>query len=187
MKTPFDQENAKFSLVGHKLAAKIIYPRMFKVNESQLSYEFTPDIPKYKVLDSDLGIDKIVRVKIDREGFKGGIPFSTQERFRRLESIPISLRNRDKIDLTITEWNDISNLPSELYKLMADFFVYGIVNDEEDSFWDAIAIFCRPLKQRLINGDIDYQKGYNPRSSQSFICITFRELLKNKLAIFRMQ
>ena len=79
-------------------------------------------------------------------------------------------------DITITEWNYDSDLPSELYKLAADYFVYGYFAPP-DTFKRVIAIEVAKFKRLLCAAHVKYGFGYNDKH-QRFISVMYTHLEK---------
>ena len=172
MKTPYSTKNAEFSQIAHNAARQQIYPRLFGPNNT-LEYE-SPDLHETefnRFMDTQMGIDKIVNVTVTGQ-FKYPIKFTVQERFRKQQYA-------DFEDITITEYNPLSGLPSELYKLQAMFFVYGYFDGI--NFSKAIYFYPARLLHGLTLGAIQYTKEQNTRSMQHFICVTFGEIEKLKI------
>lgn len=170
-RTPYQKENGDYSDKAHQLAQRIIYPRLFQTHEDDITYEedtLLEESERGAVLDGEMGIDRIVKVKV--KGLNGSIPFTVQERFRR----PKYASYRD---LTITEWNHLSNLPSELYKIRANIFLYGYANhsDTPNGFIEAIAIDTTQLLVKIARREMQYKTQTNPKG-QSFLAFTFENL-----------
>jgi len=118
--TPFSSINAAFTAEVHQVAVDTLYPVMFGVDSSRLEFEDTlvGEGARETVLDGEMAIDCVAKVSASDPRFQEALTFTAQERWRH----PGYRRFRD---VTITEWNPASNLPSELYKITADLFVYG--------------------------------------------------------------
>lgn len=143
-KTRYQQENQDFSNEAHEAAKRIIYPEIFGDFEC---IDTTLDGNKnFSWLDTRYGIDKVIKVvpkSNDLVGKQHGatVPFTVQERFRRC----VPERNRRVsplayLDATITEFNEASGAPSELYKIQADYIVYGYYSKFFNDFILAIVI-----------------------------------------------
>jgi hypothetical protein len=65
---------------------------------------------------------------VTTHGLRAPLGFTIQERFRRP-------RYAEFQDLTLTEWNGNSNLPSELYKIRAGMFLYGYYSEEDRRYF----------------------------------------------------
>lgn len=118
--TPYSPQNAAFTAEVHAIVASTLYHRIFSVPPERVVVEPTllADSERGAVLDGELAIDCTVKVFSPDENLRDGLIFTIQERYRH----PAYARFRD---ITITEWNTRSNKPSELYKIAADYFVYG--------------------------------------------------------------
>jgi len=157
----------------------LVYPQIFKVDFERMEFEDTlvEQGGKYETLDGDMAIDRLVKVWAKAEGFHQPISFTVQERFRRAEY------SRWK-DLTITEWNNNSSLPSELYKLMANLFVYGYYDDEAEFFLDVISVNVPAMLMAICDGSMKFTRGFNGRSKQDFIALGFWDLWKSKASFY---
>jgi hypothetical protein len=169
-KTPLDPDNKKFTDLAHEAAQSKLYPLLTGVSREQLEF-VTSDVGKNiksTMLDGEMAIDRTVKIHLPDFQF----PFSltVQERFRRPHFA--SFR-----DITITEWNPNSNLPSELYKLNAQIFLYGYFNPQTQDFIEAIAVDTSSLLFRVFSEGIAYGRGVNPRTNQPFLCFKFDDLI----------
>lgn len=175
-KTPYDQDNADFSDKAHESAQKQIYPKVFKVPFENLSFETTSleTSPRNEIMDGEMAIDRIVKVKI--KCFRQALQFTIQERFRRPEHLKWK-------DITITEWNNNSNLPSELYKISSGLFVYGYYDLNTDNFIDVIVISVPTLLYNFVTDNLKYDKRKN-KKNQDFIGIKFNDLDKSGCTLF---
>jgi hypothetical protein len=171
MSTPYSTTNQLFSDQGHLAAQRLIYPALFNVSQEQLSF-ITTSLSvgdKEKILDGEMAVDRLVRVQV--QWFREKIEFTVQERFRRIKFAPYR-------DITITEWNNRTNLKSELYKLNAGIFVYGYFDEKAVSFQGWIAFDTTHLLFKLVSSAQPIKRQMNPRSQQTFITFTFETLKK---------
>lgn len=178
MTTPFSTQNASFTDAAHQAARTQVYPQLFA--NTNLTYERVTNVTtdaRHAILDGELGIDLIVSVGIH---FQHPIPFTIQERFRKPEF-------QRYADLTITQWNHTTDMPSELHKLASDLFVYGYYDPNKDEIIQAIAIHGAPLKTAITTGQLHYEQEKNPRSNQTFIAITFKALYDMNLIAWSYQ
>jgi hypothetical protein len=129
------------------------------------------------VLDGALGIDRIVKVKGLPKFLRQPITFTVQERFRRIEFAKWK-------DVTITEWNNVTNQPSELYKIIANIFLYGYYDPTTGAFLDAIAFDPLAALRLLCADRIKFSTGVNPRSKQNFVAFTFINLQQAGCVIY---
>lgn len=178
MGTPYSIDNKAFSDKAHLAARQQVYPHIFKVGNGKIAYEEQGDIstPRWGVLDGELGIDRLVKVTVG--GLRMPLTFTVQERFR-------NTGYKHKQDITVTEWNRTTNLPSELYKIAADLFLYGYFDANGNRFADAICINVPSLKQSIVNKLVHYSTEYNKRSNQDFLCFKFNDLHSAGLVIYR--
>jgi hypothetical protein len=172
-RTPYQKENGDYSNKVHELAQRIIYPELFRAQESDIDYEedtLLEESERGAILDGEMAIDRIVKVKV--KGLNGSIPFTIQERFRRP-------RYANFRDITITEWNHRSNLPSELYKIRANIFLYGYANHEEtpNGFVEAVAIDTTQLLIKIARQEIKHKMQSNDKG-QTFVTCAFEDLTK---------
>ena len=193
MTTPYSENNQLFSDEAHLAAQNSIYPILFNVPRKLLRFTTTSLSvgEKEKILDGEMAIDRLVSVK--NQWFKAEIEFTIQERFRKPEFLKYQ-------DVTITEWNQETNVKSELFKLNAGIFLYGYFDRESKNFLDWIAFDTAHLLYRLVikkpniktwrqaKKDKDKNciiRGYNPRSHQSFLNFKFEHLEKAGLILKR--
>ena len=151
---------------------------LFNVEPEQLRFTTTSLSlgARERILDGEMAIDRIVSVKVT--WFKAEIEFTIQERFRRKQFVKYQ-------DITITEWNDATNLKSELFKLNAGIFVYGYFDIENKNMIDWIAIDTPALLRQLVIKEPDINRGNNPRSKQSFLVFDFNYLSDIGAVIYR--
>lgn len=175
-KTPFSKANSYFSNSAHLAARKLIYPEIFGVPFESLTFEDTllELNERGRVLDGEMAIDRIVNVT-NINNLRMPITFTVQERFRR----PYAAEYQD---ITITEWNYASNQKSELYKLVANLFVYGYFDGSD--FIDFIAINVVDLLMKICAERINYTKEYNPRSEQDFLAFKFSDLYESECVVY---
>ena len=191
MKTPYSDKNQKFSDLAHISAQEKIYPLLFNARNEALKYTSTSLSmgEKEKILDGEMAIDRLVKVKVD--WFRNDLEFAIQERFR--EKKFASFR-----DVTITEWNNKTNLPSELFKIHAGIFLYGYFDTDINDFIDWIAFDVTALLHRLVTrkqtirtfAEAKIKKTYitrshNERSGQDFLNFRFDDLEKAGVVLCR--
>lgn len=176
-RTVYEKRNAHFSNVAHELARRILYPQLF--GTSDLEYEdgtLLQESERGAILDGEMGVDRIVKVGVNK--LAEPLTFTIQERFRR----PQFARYRD---VTITEWNHASGMPSELYKINAGIFLYGYVNHPgtPTGFIEAIAINTTGLLHQVSCNKIPWSLEQN-KKRQTFMAYKFHELQKAGLVMF---
>ena len=180
--TPYSTVNQSFSDLAHEVAVHAVYPALFRCDRRQLSFETTSVSQggRGAILDGEMAVDRIVKVR--HPELKAPLTFTVQERFRRMK---FSRYN----DLTISEYNDTSRRPSELYKMTAGIFLCGFFDDNEQTFDKWIAADVNKLLFRMATGTLPHTKSRNKRSNQTFICIQATDLLKSGcvLAIYDRQ
>ncbi|MFW5962294.1 MAG: hypothetical protein ACOCQR_01645 [bacterium] len=172
-KTKYQKEHGNFSNRAHLTAREKVYPKIFNTNSFRdLIFEkdtLLEDSQRGHFLDGEMGVDRVIRVVDSR--FKNGlegIPCYIQERFREPEYFKFQ-------DLTITAWNEASNTRSELYKINADYFVYGYYNELNNDFLDVICINVTLLKEALRRKTIEFVHDRNPKK-QTFVGFQFTAL-----------
>lgn len=178
MYTPYSRNNADMSDRAHQLAVKKLYPQMFGVSPERLTFDTDTLLasgPRGQILDGQMGVDYIARLTVEPLG--APLQVTVQERFRRANYARFR-------DVTLTEWNHSSGLPSELYKITSGIFLYGYLNEKQDDFAEAIAFNVTALLLAVASGALRMQKEYNPRSEQDFVCFTFDELIEAGLVMF---
>ena len=166
---------SEFVSKAHKRAEDQLYPLIFGTERKRLSFEETlfHTGSLGDTCDGSLAIDVIVHLEGLPIWMKAPLSFSFQERFRRKQYAHLQ-------DLTITEWNLGSGLPSELYKIVAQYFLYAYYDDEQDQFLDAVNVITAPLVRLLADRKIMCEPHQNARK-QSFISIPFQVLQNNNL------
>lgn len=178
MSTPYSTRNQLFSDEAHLSAQTQIYPMLFNVDPDQLRFTTTSlsTGEKERILDGEMAIDRIVHVHV--HWFKSEIEFTVQERFRKPKFLPYQ-------DITITEWNNTTNLKSELFKLNAGIFLYGYFDEKQSKILDWIAVNTVGLLFRLVKKEPQVKRGNNPRSNQSFLTFKFEHLMKAGVVLGR--
>lgn len=168
MYTKFDQHNQDFSDRAHVAARSLVYPRIFNCDETRLTFESASvsDGGEKAILDGQMAVDRLVKVTVS--GLRQPIQHTVQERFRRPGY-------RNFRDVTLTEWNNASNKPSELYKIKSGIFVYGYYSEEETHFCDVIVVDVTRFLVELTNGRISYDRRRNSKG-QDFICVAYEAL-----------
>ncbi len=192
MPTPFSQANADFSRLAHELAVRDIYPQLFGTTDIQYSYPGGGTDDLSRLFDAEMNVDVVARVKVS--GLRERLPVLIQERFRDRTA-------RNRKDVTITEWNERTNKPSELYKMTAGLFVYGATDgllgwDFDDDGRRRRVIVAEPTRfywldvesvadmyLGMIQGKIAWDWQENPRTGQPFI--TIRRTLLDEYEVTR--
>lgn len=158
--TTFSQARMDDSKLAHLAAQQQFYPLLFP--KRALKFE---DVTK-TVQDLEYAID--VQVAVDLPQLRAPLRFSVQERWR------LDLDARFYGDVTVTEWNLDSNLPSELHKLAAQLFVYGFYDKDNDHIAAAVAIEVPRMLRALAIGKLKYTQ--RRRGDQSFLGFGLRDL-----------
>lgn len=168
-RTLFSTADSTFSLNAHTFAQSQIYAFLWPgktvtMVDATISREASGLIEGK--LDGEMGIDRIALVSSD--GLRLPIKYTIQERFRR-ESF------KRWGDITMTEWNNASNTPSELYKIQADLFVYGYFDSIDGIFKEFIVVYVPVLKTALSNGLLKFVRRRNNKN-QDFLGISIADL-----------
>lgn len=176
--TPYSKNNKAFSDEAHMAARTLIYPRLFKTDATNITYEQQGEITteRWGALDGDMSIDRIVKVTVGR--LRQPLTFTVQERFR-------NTWYSHKEDITITEWNNNSNRPSELYKIQANLFLYAYYG--MGTFVDSICVNVTDLLMALVQKTIEFGVRPNTRSNQTFLTLGFDALHKAGLVVYRQK
>lgn len=166
MKTSFSQTNWNLTKMAHRAAQEQVYPQIWP-NATKLQF-----IDKTKsVMDLEYAIDCIVAVSVD--GLRAPLKFFIQERFREVDY------SQDYTDATVTEWNTINNLPSELHKIAAHYLLYGYYDKRLDEIVDAVVVNVPQMLSGIADGLIRYTRRTRKSGDQTFIAIEFDELERN--------
>jgi hypothetical protein len=177
-RTLYEQDNADFSNRAHMRARDVLYPRIFNVRRERLQFEDTllAQSDRAKILDGEMGVDRIVHVTI--HNLPAPLMFTVQERFRRPEFAKYQ-------DMTVTEWNHASNLPSELYKINAGLFLYGYFDERTSVFVDAIAIGVTDMLLAIATRRLRYNRRWN-KKRQTFLTLRFDDMERAGIVRFRL-
>lgn len=175
MNTPHKQEQHDFSSRAHLVARRDLYPKLFGVDAEQIHYAVM-DVSRgewYTLLDGNLGIDVIVKVHY---GLNAPLRFSIQERFRGPDYARYD-------DITITSWNNMSNRPSELYKMVAQYFVYGVMDDalNPTRFLRAMVVNVADLVRMRGLGMIANNNGNRNDRGQDFEAYSLGQIRRHKV------
>lgn len=176
MRTDFQQDNADFSTRAHLAARNLIYPDLFQTSHLEFEDTLLNMGERERILDGEMGVDRIVHVTVRK--LSAPIVFTVQERFRKPHFAKYQ-------DITVTEWNHASNLPSELYKINAGLFLYGYFNDERSIFTDAICVHVSPLLLAIARESIPFTLRWNAKR-QTFLCFRFAELTDMGVVAWRL-
>jgi hypothetical protein len=178
MPTPYSSSNQAFSDAAHQAAQSLIYPCVFKTGQPNLAFESTSlsTSPKNAILDGEMATDRIVKVTV--KTLCHPLQFTVQERFRKPQYASFQ-------DITITEWNCATNLPSELYKLNSGMFVYGYFDQNTNVFVDWVAFNTVGLLYQFATAGAVFRIQSNPRSNQDFYTVSFAFLQSTGLIIAR--
>lgn len=180
MRTNFSSSNSAYSDKAHVAAQTQLYPHVFNTTSENIFYESvtiseSQEDKRKQILDGEMAVDRIVNVSIKQFPFP--LSYTVQERFRKTKFKKFQ-------DITITEYNYSSGLPSELYKLSGGLFVYGYYNDESNTIEQYVVFSSSAVLLSIASGELKMDhRGINPRSNQSFICFKFDTLRKHGLIL----
>lgn len=175
----YSPERARFSELAHVAAQTTFYPLFFP--SSSLTFENTniDTGARGRILDGQMGVDRIIRVKVP--SLRSPLVFPVQERFR----LPRYERFQD---VTITEWNEASGQPSELFKISAGYFIYGYFDTNLGRFGEVVAVDVPEFLRQLVSGglgNLDARRNRNEKR-QTFLTFSFDELEACGALIFRL-
>jgi hypothetical protein len=157
---------------AHIAAQTQFYPRLF------YGLPLTFDDVTKTAEDLDYAIDVQVSVTVD--GLRAPLRFAIQERWRT----DLTAMRYD--DLTITEWNLDTDLPSELHKLGAHLFVYGFYDKAADRIIGATAASVPRILLGLLSGQLPYDRRLRRFEDQSFITLQLDHLRKVNALLYKM-
>jgi len=181
MKTNFSSSNAAFSDKAHLAAQTQLYPLVFNTSSENIIYETvtlsdSPGNKRNEILDGEMAVDRVINVSVN--SFPFPLSYTVQERFRKTKF-------KKYQDITITECNNSSGLPSELYKLSGGLFVYGYYDETANKIDQFVVFSSSALLLSLASGDLKIDKrGMNPRSDQTFVTFKFENLRKKRLLLY---
>lgn len=184
MKTPVSKKNEKITSCSHQLAEQLMYPLIFDVAPHQIRFERThlTDGEKGELLDGKFATDYIAYISLP--DLKAPLQLSIQERWR-------TPKYWSHQDITITEWNNCSGIPSELYKLgNANIFVYGVVDlrQPHPHFLRVHAFDIPKFIRKVITGELKPKKPENNyRSDQPFLPFAIEDLQKHQCLFFHYE
>jgi hypothetical protein len=168
MNTTFSQARMDFTKAAHLAAQSQFYAPMFP--GAHVEFEDTVGTAH----DLAYAIDCQLAVTVP--AFRAPLRISVQERWRS----PSEMRWGD---VTITEWNLASDMPSELHKLAAQLFIYGFYDAARDLIIAAVAIDVADVQLGLTNGELRWQR--MKRVDQTFIGIDNRDLEALGAVVYR--
>lgn len=164
--TPYNDKQRKISDQVHLNYRDILYSSLFGVKPDAIVYDNLPE--KFRS-DADGYIACDCCMDVQYRGFPAGFRYLISYRFRD------AARFQEKQDVTLTEWNEASNQPGELYKIAVAYFTYGYYAPDGHLVEAVILDVCRH-REAIIRDIIHYDKGYNPHNQQPFYAFKFDEL-----------
>jgi hypothetical protein len=179
-RTPYSAERAAFSEQAHLLAQSTVYPRLFAARAEDLSFENTNiavGTVRARILDGEMAIDRIVRVATP--DLAAPLVFTIQERFREMRFARYQ-------DMTVTEWNISSGLPSELFKINSGFFIYGYYDASTRRFGEVIAVDVPEFLRQIATGNLPWKRRVKAGGQQTFLTFSFRDLEAAGALVFRL-
>lgn len=169
MRTPYQSSQAEASQATSMLARDWFYPDLFP--GCHVDFEGVEKTTR----DLEYAIDLQLAVTPPTGGFHQPLVFSVQERWRQDKSC---LKYQD---VTITEWNALSDTPSELHKMHAHIFVYGV--GSPSTLYAACAFWIAPVLHALLLGKLPYERR-SKRGEQDFICIKLADLRRTNAVLY---
>ena len=175
--TPFSHEQFNYSNAIHEKNKDLIYPYVYGVSKEHISYgDGTSDKDIEQFQDFQEGRDCTFEVM--HPGWKYCAKHTSQYRFRDAQDY------QRYQDLTITLTNPKSGLPGELFKLLAELFVYGYHHKPTDRLVETLVADCPRMRNGILNGTLPYTiGGINTRSKQPFIAVQFDDLKKQGMVL----
>ena len=160
--TAFSQDHWEETKAAHLAAREQFYPGLWP-NAERIQFVDTTEAVAYL----KYGIDCIEAVTA--KGFRAPLKFFIQERWRTPSA-------RKYKDATVTEWNTVTDLPSELHKIAAQIFVYGYYDPFKNRILGALAINVPQMIRELGEGRLPYTHENRPTKDQPFIGIKWNDL-----------
>lgn len=178
--TPYTQEFAAFTNEAHKVATQQFYPQCFGVPTDRITWDGATLLDsgtRGQVLDGEMAIDHIARVKLD--GLNAPLQVTIQERFRQPEFERFD-------DVTITEWNHRTGKPSELHKIAANLFVYGYYDQTQRVIMKAVALSVPHVLLFLLTQSAEAicASRCGTKKDQTFLRLTTAQIRDNGLAVY---
>lgn len=172
MRTAYRPVNASFSLDAHAAAEKQVYPIWFPHG---VVFEDTTSTTR----DLDYAIDCQLAVNLrPSDSFKAPVHLSVQERWRRPA-------HHGYHDITVTEWNETSGLPSELHKLAAQLFVYGFYDADRDVVTEAVAVSIPTMIAALAVDRLPWSRNWRRDRAQRFLAFQVDALMRVGAVLYR--
>lgn len=163
--TAFSTANFSFTKAAHLAAQQQIYPKLFP-NAKKIQFIDTTEATE----DLKYAVDCIAAVTVD--GFRAPLKFFIQERWRSPKYIT-------RGDITVTEWNTVTDLPSELHKIAAHYLTYGYYEQPTNKIVEAVIVNVPRMLQGLADGEIRFSSEQRISKDQDFIGIQWDELIRN--------
>jgi len=171
VRTVFSSARYEDSQRAHLAAQTQFYPKLFP--GLHLTFEPTGQT----IADLDYAIDCKLAVTVP--GFRAPICLAIQERWRPdLDAMRYG-------DVTVTEWNIASDLPSELHKLGAHWFVYGFYDKDDNQIVSGVVVSVPRMLSGLANGLLPYER--RPRGDQHFLAFKVEDLKTIGAEVYRMR
>ena len=115
---------------------------------------------------SEVGTDADLKDGIDYTAYANSGSFTVQERFRQS-----SYKNFTDITFRYDKPSDRRDARREFFKIKANAFLYGIVNDAGDDFAWAYMFIVDPVLEAVINDKVEYVYRSNGAGDTGFIAI----------------
>lgn len=167
-KTIFHADRAAFSRRAHKAAEAQIYKTAFGEYVSIESAVGSDD-------DLKSGID--YRIRVYSRSVAEPIQFTVQERWRR----PRASRFRE---ITMTEYDIQTRSYGEMYKIAADFLMYGYYNEKKRAFGEVIIVPVSALLLLLAKGAVEGGRKQIESKNAIIRTVPFDELFARRLVAY---
>lgn len=174
--TRYDSDRAQWSQRAHLTARRVLYPALFACEEADMEFrecDAAPAGTPERLMDTALGIDKVVLVRDPL--FRLPIRSTVQERFQT----PTNARRRN---ITITEFNEATGQPSELYKMVAQWFVGAFMTDDALTMTEGVAVSVADLRRAMRARHLAFDLEKRNDKGQPFVRIEFDDLIKLGIA-----
>jgi hypothetical protein len=163
--TEFSEANWKFTKDAHMAAREQVYPKLWP-EATRLQFVDTTKATE----DLKYAVDCIAAVSV--RGFRAPLKFFIQERFREPDHVRWE-------DVTVTEWNTKSDLPSELHKIAAHYLVYGYYDRRSNTIVESIVVNVAQMLNGIASGVIKWTREERASKDQDFIGVSWESLLNN--------
>jgi hypothetical protein len=176
--TPFDPQQKEFTDTVFRDYRDLIFPLMFGVSKDAITYDQLP-VTFMKEADSCIALDATIHTKF--KGLRNAMTWTGSFRFRDAERYQVFQ------DLTLTEFNDVTGMLGELYKIAVDYFIYGYWSFERRCLVEVLVVHMHDFKRAIAREQIHPVPGHNPRSDQPFVGYRFEDLKRLGLVCLHLK